>query len=295
MERRQFAYRVASLDDLDPIVCTGLREHIQSGEHIQQIILVPRQRSPGARSGIGSRLNFLVRWGMSPDYVLVSTQERLIIATIHKPSEKPVITSLCLADILSVELGAVLLFAWVEWIWINQGVVDRLRIYYNSARQYLFQELLTDICRVRIAQAGLSTLPAGRNLELLMDLPYKFKNIIANVLLLPDEQLRCLVFRPATWSKRLKYFRIMEAPNLALILTNYHLLVMREDFGEAGSRYGVIFQVYPLDSIGQATVERQQDAIWFNLTLQKGDIQEVVRLSFPSETEDHLRNLALSV
>jgi hypothetical protein len=232
---------------------------------------------------------------MSPDYVLVSTRERLVIATIQKPGARPAITSIDLTDILSIELGAVLLFAWVEWSWINQGTVDHVRIYYNSARQYLFKELLTDICRVRIAQAGLSTSQAERNLELLMDLPFKFNNIIANVLLLPDEQMRCLVFRPATWGKRLKYFHVMEAPNLALILTNYHLLVMREDLGEAGSRYAVIFQVYPLDSIGLAAVARQQDAIWFNLTLQKGDAQEVVSLSFPSETEDQLRNLALSV
>jgi hypothetical protein len=151
--------------------------------------------------------------------------------------------------------------------------------------------VVSEICRSRIKRAKRKPARTSRNLGALEDLPYKFKNIIAGRLLLPDEAVLGLVFRAAIWEKMLWVFRRIISPAQALLLTNYHILVMREDTGHAGSKYGVIFRYFPLDGVSETRLSQYDGQVCLELGLRRDGAQENVGLLFNENERPTLSNL----
>jgi hypothetical protein len=285
---REFASAVASLDLLDPPLRLALTRHIPDGEDAQQIIRVPPARVPEITTGAWARFNYLRPVSFSPETILVSLRERLLVASQPKKGGPPAVSVIPLSDILSVELGSFLLFAWLSVHWPGLGGLKRTRIYFNSVSEALFRELVEHICRTQIAHANLPARGDKRSLDKLTPLPYKFKNIIAHRLLLSDEAIQAVVFRPTVWHKRLALFRQMLAPALALLRTNYHILVMHEESGRS-DRYGYVFRYFPLSAIQQVGFQRTLEAVRLDLVLERHGILETLDFSFPSDEEDCLR------
>jgi hypothetical protein len=103
-----------------------------------------------------------------------------ILPTLGGP---PVVAAIPFADFLSVELGSVLLFAWLSIRWAKDGNLACARIFFNSVGETLFAEMVKRISRAW-APGWHAVQRAERCLDLLNSLPYKFKNIITNRLLL---------------------------------------------------------------------------------------------------------------
>jgi hypothetical protein len=229
-----------------------------------------------------------MRWIATPACTLVLTDERLLVAALEQTGADTDLHIIPLADILSMELGKILLYAWMEWSWAADGEVRRLRVFFNTVGENLFHQLVSDICRSRIELAKRKPAKPDRNLAALEDLPYKFKNIIAGRLLLLDEAVHGLVYRAAIWDSVLGVFRRMIAPAQALLLTNYHLLVMREDLGHAGSKYGVIFSYFPLDGVSEARLSQDDGQVRLNVLLRRNGAQENVMMLFNEEDRQPL-------
>jgi len=289
---RWHASPVPSLDDLPLSIKAALAEQLKPGETIRQIISAPRQHVLGMGvAGWRRWLAAVLPWEWTPDWTLVVTGRQLLTAACTSVDEDPVVTATPIADLLSFELGTILLFSWFEWSWAVAGRLERQRIYFNTVSDRLFWDALLFLRRSLITDADLPPPQSGRGLERLAHLPYKFKNLIPHRLLLPDEEIQALVYRPDIRTARKGPFRRKRAPALALALTNYHLVITQEDTGADLANYGLITRYCPRGQIAEATVTRTGDDVWLKVTLEHSGAEETMRLIFEPDAEQGLREL----
>jgi hypothetical protein len=280
-----------SFDELEPAVGRAIVEHMEKGESIRQIIVAPRQMLPGAHGKSRGLRDILLPWAWTPDWVLAWTSERVLVATIDRPRAAPVVTSTSAADILSFEWGSILLHAWVEWTRVNQGQAQQTRIYFNAVGEALFKRVLDTLRHDVAVQSGFTTVQPDRHLERLAALPFKFMNIIMYDLLLPDEQVQAVVYRPTIWSNQRKLFRPQRAAAMTLVLTNYHILIAEEDLTGTRKSYGLITRFYPRSRVSHAALERGQDGLWLNLTLELNSARQEVRVLFEFGSQEAIQEM----
>ena len=160
---RWHASPVASLDDLPPSVKAALVEQLKPGETIRQIISAPRQRVLGPDvAGWRRWLAAVLPWDWTPDWTLVVTGSQLLAAAGTSADEEPVVTATPISDLLSLELGTILLFSWFEWSWVVAGRPERTRIYFNTVSDRLFWDVLLFLRRSLITDADLPPPQDGR-------------------------------------------------------------------------------------------------------------------------------------
>ncbi len=286
-----FARMLGSLDELDPPARAALVEHLGGGETIRRIVVAPRQMLLGAGPGWRRWLAILLPWELTPDWVLVLTDDCLLAASFVRSSAAPTVTLTPIANIVSLELGTVLLRSWLEWTCVGQGCLDRTRIHFNTVSYWLFRQVLGDMCRDLARRAGLEPVPNDRHLEYLAGLPFKFMNIIRHDLLLPDEQVQAALYRPAIFEQR-GLLRHQRTPSAALLLTNYHFLIAEEDLSESRNGYGLINRFYPRRRIRSAALQRAENDLWLSLALETHGVgQEVVRTLFESSAGPALEEM----
>ena len=103
---RWHASPVASLDDLPPLIKTALVEQLKPGETIRQIISAPRQHMLGSDvTGWRRWLSVVLPWDWTPDWTLVVTGGRLLVAASASPDEKPDVTITPISDLLALSWG----------------------------------------------------------------------------------------------------------------------------------------------------------------------------------------------
>jgi hypothetical protein len=284
----RFAYLVKSIEDLAPPVGTALQAQLLPGEVVRQIIFAPRQSRLGARRGPGEWLGarFSEQW--TPNSVLALTDERLLVAMIPEALVPPQVTVTPLADLLWLGLGTILLYSWVAWSWAGAGLPQQQRVYFNTVRDDLFWDMANAMRRTIIAQSG-HPLPMGeRHYEAFAALPFKFENLIPLKLLFPGEQPQAVVYQPAIWSRRLGVFRYQRAATTVAVLSPDHLLVAQDDLTSIHAAYGLITHYCPRNRLRKATLEREQDDLWLNVTLGLHETEESWRFLFEPATESAL-------
>ena len=287
----RFARVFYSFDELEPAVERAIVERMEKGESIRQIIVAPRQRLLGAHRKSRGWRGILLPWEWTPDWVLAWTSERVLVVTIDRPRATPVVTSTSAADILSFEWGSILLHAWVEWTWANQGQAKQTRIYFNAVGETLFKRVLDGLRHDVAMQSELTTVQPNRHLERLAALPFKFMNIIMHNLLLPDEQVQAVVYRPAIWSNQRKLFRSQRAAAMTLVLSNYHILIAEEDLTGTQNSYGLITRFYPRSRVSHAALERGQDGLWLHLMLEFSRVRQEVHVPFEFGAEEAIQEM----
>ena len=134
-----FARTLSSLDELDPPARAALVEHLEGGQAIRRIVVAPRQRLLGAGPGWRRWLTFLLPWELTPDWVLVLTDDCLLAASFARAGVPPVVTATPIAAIVSLELGTVLLHSWLEWTCAGQPALAAPRSAGASRRVQLVQ------------------------------------------------------------------------------------------------------------------------------------------------------------
>jgi hypothetical protein len=295
-----FARTLGSLDELDPSARAALVEHLEGGETIRRIVVAPRQKLLGSGPGWRRWLTILLPWEMTPDWVLVLTDNCLLAASFVRPGAPPKVTLTPIAHIVSLELGTILLRSWLEWTCAGQpapaaqaqgGCLSRTRVHFSTVSYWLFRQFLGDVCHDLATRPGLEPVPADRHLEYLAGLPFKFMNIIRHDLLLPSEQVEAAIYRPAISEQR-GLFRRQRTASAALLLTNYHLLIAEEDLSESRNGYGLINRFYPRRRIRGATLEQAENGFWLDLALEThGAGQEVVRTLFEPSARPALEEM----
>jgi hypothetical protein len=291
----RFAYGVMRIEDLAPQVVAALQAQLLSGEVVRQIIFAPRQNQPPARHRPGVRLGAWFSKQSTPHWVLALTDERLLVAAIPEAPEPPQVTVTPLADLLWLELGTILLYSWVAWSWTCAGRSQQERVYFNTVRDDLFWDMVNAMRRTIIAQSGRPQPMGQRNYETFGGLPFKFSNLIPRRLLFPGEQTQAVVYQPTIWGRHLRVFRYKRAPATAVVLGPDHLLVAQDDLSTTRAAYGLIARYCPRNRLRKAALERVQDDLWLNVTLNLHETEETFRLLFETSAEPALQTLLAQV
>lgn len=281
--------RHESLAELSQVHQDCFRRCLDPGERIYHIITAPSLKVID-RNKLAL---FRGSWTLTPEWRIVMTDQRVLIVTLKQDESQPQLVEICFEDVLSITLGKNLLYSWVEWRWTQNKQVQEMRVFFNPDEERLFAMMIKDICRYRIEQAGLTAAgPVGR-LHLLDVLPEIFKNLLTNRMLQEDEGVEAVVFSSAAWTRRLGIFRHLESPAIALLRTNYHILVMREDYATVGGKYGVVLKYFPLGTVADVLLDQQEDQACIKLILQNQGIKDTVL--YPINLEDNsegIRKLA---
>ncbi len=285
----RFAYPVPAVADLPASARDALLLHLASGEPIRQMIYSPGPQGLPRGRRYGPGLRYAQR--QAPATVLVLTEERLLTATLLEGETAPPVTVTPLADLLRLELGTILLFSWIEWSWASAAALEVHRVYFNTAGERLFWELLTALRRAVSAQSDLPV-QAGQPKEDAFDaLPYKFANIVPNRLMLPDEQVQAMVYQPTIWRRRFGIFKRRRGPATTVVLSPQHLLVAQEDAPVAGAAYGMIARYCPRSRLAGMTLERAENDLWLTVVARWRGVEESWRVLFQPAAEPALQAL----
>lgn len=282
-----FARPVVTSDDLDPIWRAALNAGLQPGEQPVWMIWAPyqavlRQKRPLRRD---------LPWEFSPDWLLVLTPDRLLLLRVPAPDSPPQVIALDLASILSLQQGTILLYSWLTVTWVGQGAVRQEMIIYNAVGEPCFSRLV-GLIRERLAPHLPG--PEQDHRAILADLPYKFKNLIPQRMLLPGETIHQVIYRPALWKRTLGIFRKMIAPRLAVVRTDDYLLFAEEDCSGTEGSYGFIATYLPLANVDHTALPPVQNGLEWQIALEwQGTCQEL-KITFPVAAEAALNKIDTS-
>jgi len=279
---------IHSFEGLKPSVRNRLAETLEPGERVQEVIVAPSQHLQAPRYGARKMLFWKYRWEPSPDWVLVSTNKRLLVATIPRPDLPPAISSTFVTDILSLEIAEFLLFCWFEWTWEDRGSLKRVRIYFNGVSERFFIRVIESL-RTQIACED-QAVPANETLALasLEGLPLKFLNY-GRRLLLPGEKLEAVIFQPEIWTPHHRFFRKKKAPGSLVLLTDRGVSSVQEEFLPRSKGYGMTSRFIPRRSLKGMAVEGCGDSVCLEMKIGLQSNAEQVSLSFEPHAEEELR------
>lgn len=161
-----------------------------------------------------------------------------------------------LADIACLEMGRILLHAWIRVGGIIEGRAVFVTMEFNSVVEDLFLPIMKTIRAkgAEIPPAGDEILRLEREkLGFLSGLSYKYANF-AKISLMPGERVRVAFFEPDIRQKRLLGIRTVVPAHLVM-LTDRELIIIRDDrHRDAHESYGGIWSYIPLGKIEQLNV-----------------------------------------
>ena len=205
--------------------------------------------------------------------------DRLIV--LEKTSGEPKCTAFPLHDLNYVEVGGVLLKAWIrlQGRANNEADLTTVTLRYNAVTDRLFVPFIE---RIRGTNPHPIDVPRDGELSKLDDvlsLSFKFRNYARNSLLpgdrviamLTQPEMRRTVVRLGRWS-----YRRTIATAHVLILTDRELIIIRDDpdSPEAfdDTRYGGVWDYIPLNKIERVALqERNATVLSMTLELPLGD------------------------
>jgi hypothetical protein len=122
-------------------------------------------------------------------------------------------------------------------------------------------------------------------------MPFKFKNIIGQRLISPNERIESAIYRSPVRSRSLRLSR--GEPGLALVLTNARLLVAREDEGSTRhtTSFGMCAQYIARSRVVGWRVSRGEEGCTLHLRYGAQEAIETQILRFPTAAEDDLSEL----
>ena len=160
-------------------------------------------------------------------------------------------------DIQTIEIGTVLLYAWIGITGVaSDGVLTTSIFKFNSVTDWLFAPFIQEIRGAAGDMADADREAEIRTLDSRVQSNFKFRNY-ARRSLVPGEKVIDALWQPEIRHKLLtllgrSFFRTIAMTHL-LILTDRELIIIREDEASPQwrdeSRYGGVWKYIPLDKI----------------------------------------------
>lgn len=277
----RFPYTVDALEQLDTPAHRALAASLRPDENVKRIIVAPPKEMVGIPRAWRQQLDIQPTLSRTRSWVLVLTEDRLLVATIDKRDAPPAVLSIPIADLLWVELGIILLFGWFECAWVSEGQVARARVFFNTVGEEHFQALRTHLCRTVAELDGLPASSSGLKQVQIEDLPFKLKSMIAIKMLLPDESIDKLAYHLPMWRKHLVIFTRRRAGSTVVILSPYHLLVGNEDPSQHDAHYGWITRYCPRRRVRKLSLGTKPSEIALDITVGLDEVEEIFSVPFP--------------
>ncbi|MGE5549232.1 MAG: hypothetical protein ACM3ZC_01715 [Bacteroidota bacterium] len=179
-----------------------------------------------------------------------------------------------IAEITCVEVGRILLHAWLKISGIIEGRTAAVQMEFNSVVEDLFRPVveMIRIVAAGIPSAGDETLPLERRkFDALSAGSYKYANF-AKLSILPGEQVLDSVFEPGLRQKRLLGLRAAVPAHLA-ILTDRELITIGDDCPRGVREcYGGIWSYIPLRKVEELSVAGEAGGVLsLSVRLQGGE------------------------
>lgn len=189
------------------------------------------------------------------------------------------------AGIHTVEVGVILLKAWVRVSGLSDGGLKSAALKHNSVTQYLFDPLVAQIRDAQSDSPGLADLRAEQaRFAPLQALSFKFMNY-ARRSLQPGQRVIAYTLQPELRLPRLTLLghplamRRLDLAHLC-ILTDSELIVIRDDPGSPqgcdDTHYGGIWDYLPLSQVRRAGLEQRSAGPALVLSLPGDDRFEVL-------------------
>jgi hypothetical protein len=269
-----FPYIVESVNQLPVRAATAIRLH-QSEPSIHSITVFPPQYSSTMHLGWLSGPWFGLR--KTPRRTVVLGDHQAIIVAVDRRGNQTtqIIPYTALIDI---ELALMILYAYVQFTWINEGRAETVKIEFNALRSAIIREQvdwLRDMISARIRYSG--PCPEGGLDCLLANVPGKLRDYL-RVALLPTEPLLMAVYQPALRRSKGSARSRGISPNRIVAITDRHLILVEEEF-VPDTTYGAITRFCPLDCIRFVTFESGSDAI--RLWVARGTAQTTHEIGIP--------------
>jgi hypothetical protein len=233
---------------------------------------------------------------MSPtsERLLCSFGDRVFIA--EKQRDRVVSTCYPFEDINYVEIGTILLKAWIKISGVaGSGALTSSTFKFNSVTDYLFDPLLRGI-RPASLDAGEAALKAERaKFDYLRRPNFKFMNY-ARRSILPGERVLQSILQPAIRAQILKVFNLpffrTITPAHITILTDKELIVIQDEgtrLRDKPVEYGGIWKYIPLRRIVSLSLAQREGAMFvLSIHLCTGDR---ITFLFAASAERELRLL----
>jgi hypothetical protein len=255
--RLSWARRVRSLEELPPAYHSFFAAR-PAGEPFPYAVLTP------------TFAGFMRR---EIERLVCCLDDQLII--LEKTSGEPKCTAFRLNDLHDVEIGGVLLKAWIKFQGCanDETTLTTVTLHYNAVTDRMFTPFVD-----RIRGTGGNPIEFPRDLELskldsVALLSYKFRNYARHSLLPGDRIITALaqpeMRRPVIQLGRWTYRRTIATAHV-LLLTDRELIIIRDDPNSPESfdntRYGGVWEYIPLDKIERISW-RDRDAAVLAVTL----------------------------
>jgi hypothetical protein len=210
-------------------------------------------------------------------------------------------TTYALADINYLEIGNILLNAWIRIQGIaGNGELTAVTLKFNAVSEHLFRPFLEKIRHAADYPPGIDRDAELAKLEGVDALTFKF-NSFARHSLLPGAKMIQTVAQPEIRRPVLKafgrtFYRTVALSHV-LVLTDRELIIIRDDINSPvafdESRYGGVWDYIPLDKITAATLADQGDGRFaLSIYLPQNDcIESVFMAAKRSEVERLLNQL----
>jgi hypothetical protein len=275
----RFLTRFDSLDHLPPRVGTAVRGRV-SAQLIQGIIVIPPQEYPIRRIGWLRDLPF--GWRVTPWRTVVFLSQQIVIVDENWNGTLGV-TTIPVEALTSLELGTVLLYAYVQFTWVSQNQVKSLKIEFNAADESIIRCLLDQL------RATISGYPLRRISlvgGILADLPLKFRNYL-RIALLPDEPVCFAVYQPPI-RRAEGWLHALISPHRAVAVTDRHIILLEDDI-RTHMEYSMTTRWCSLRRIRRVTFEPTSDAVWMHLSPGVGPITQDIDIPLDVETSSEVQ------
>lgn len=264
-----FLYTVAAVDDLPPAVGAAIKQHLTDPD-IEMIIVIPPQDYTVSSSQPAHWWQQVLpfNWRHTPQRTLAFGGDKIVVVeTLPDSAIKTILIPL--DSLIYAEFSIILLYAYVEFAWAQDGQVEKLKIEFHAVGDKAIQRVL-EWARTQIAKH----IPRADTGQPGVGLPFKFKNYL-KYSLLPGERVLEAVYQPAI-RRGEGWFQPDFSPNRAVAVTQYHLIVLEEELqrgllGRIRSQnrvnYGIILRYCPLRGLRSTSLDREDELTWLRLRL----------------------------
>ena len=269
-----FLYAVAHVDELPEPVRAAFQAHPTTGD--SAIIVIPPQEYGVLRMNWLRILPFARR--TTPQRTLLITDEQIIIVETEDAAPNTIVIPV--QNIIYIGLGVILLYAYLELVWVHNDQINTIKIEFNSVGESIIRSQITRTRTILVRQH--STAGRGKLASIMHGFPFKFQGYLGYSLL-RNEQLLGAVYQPALRDSH-RWRRTYLSPNRVVAVTDRSLIILEDPDSGPVSQYGIVTRFIPMSRIQEITFDHEQGQSQMNVMLGIGNTLQ--NLSIPLDAQN---------
>ncbi len=269
-----FPYLVESVNQLPVRAVAAIRLH-QAEQAIHSITVFPPQHYSTIHLGWLSAPWIGLR--KTPRRTVVLDDHQAIIVAVDRGGHQTT-RIIPYAALIDIELALMILYAYVQFTWMNEGQAETVKIEFNAVRTAIIREQLDwlrDMISVRFRYSV--PCPEGELGSLLGTALGKLRDYL-RAALLPTEPLLMAVYQSALRRSKGRARSRGISPNRIVAFTDRHLILVEEE-STPDTTYGAITRFCPLACIQFAAFESGSDTI--RMQVARGTAQATHEIEIP--------------